>query len=65
MPISPPCGGSLAPVRRLRIGEAGVCPSCRARLRVVAPPADQHGDPAAGVRELRIEAHELAWTPKT
>jgi hypothetical protein len=25
--------------------------------------ADQPGDPAAGAREPRIEAHELVWRP--
>jgi len=33
------CSNSLLPVRHLQAGEEAVCEFCRAKLRVVAPPA--------------------------
>ena len=39
------------------MGDEVVCEFCRAKLRVVAPPADRNRDPWPDSAEQRIEAH--------
>ena len=57
------CAGSLLPASHLKVGDSATGEFWRARVHVVAPPADQRRDPWPGGPEVRGEAHGSAWTP--
>ena len=52
MPTPLSCSGSLLPVRHLQAGEEVECESCRAKLRVVAPPAQAMDAHEESLRKL-------------